>query len=466
MDIRFQPHNLHLEDPALFRQQDPHLRRLNQQALVHHSALLADLPRTVPGIYTLGGGRQIGKSTLLKQWMQELLEDGIAPSCLRYLTGELIDDHHALTRLLTALLEEMPDTSFKYVILDEVSYIKQWDKAVKYIADAGYLEDTALVLTGSDLLVIQEARVRFPGRRGRADRVDFHLHPLSFAEVVQLKGVLTDTDKLEIQAATTPLSEILEETLLDAWTQYLGHGGFLTAINDLAQHDRILPATLAIYSDWIRGDLLKRGKQEHFISEVLGAIVKRHGTQVSWNALARDLSIDHPATVSDYIQLLTTLDVVFVQAALMEDKLVGAPKKARKVVFKDPFIYHAIRSWLAPSQRPYEDQILPCLDNPEQTGLLTEASVVCHFARHFPTYYIKAEGEVDLAYIKQERFWPLEIKWTAQLRPKSLKQIAKYPNSRILSRRTIPAAITGVPVDFLPAAILRLEWERAEKLSN
>ena len=69
MDVRFLPHNSHLDDPSSFSQNDPHIRHLNKQALVHHSMLLEKLPIDIPGIYSISGGRQVGKTTLLKQWM-------------------------------------------------------------------------------------------------------------------------------------------------------------------------------------------------------------------------------------------------------------------------------------------------------------------------------------------------------------------------------------------------------------
>lgn len=95
MDVRFSPHNTHFEDPGSFVKLDPHLRQLRQQLLVHRSCLLNKLPCDQPGIYTIGGGRQIGKTTLMKQWMAELLQNGVAPKRIVYLTGELIDDHHS-----------------------------------------------------------------------------------------------------------------------------------------------------------------------------------------------------------------------------------------------------------------------------------------------------------------------------------------------------------------------------------
>jgi hypothetical protein len=451
----FLVHNSHLD--GTFSDRDPHLRRLRDQPLVYRFPLLDRLPRSQPGIYTIGGGRQVGKTTLLKQWMAELLAASIQPPRLRFLTGELIDDHHALVRLVSALDQEMPADGVRYILLDEVTYIADWDKGIKYLADAGLLEDVVFVATGSDMAVIQEARMRFPGRRGRAATVDFHLYPLSFAETLGLKRGLGTAELLHLACVELPRQDDTEQILHEEFLAYLVHGGFLTAINDMALYQRILPSTFATYSDWIRGDVLKRGKQESYLREVLEAIVRRYGTQITWNALARDLSIDHPTTVSDYIALLVSMGALFVQKALREDTLTGAPKKARKVAFCDPFIFHAVQSWLRQAQDPFAELVRPILDDPERTGQLVEACTAAHYDRHFPTYYIKGEGEVDIAYIKDDRFWPVEVKWTGQLRPKALKQISKYPNSRILARQSTPSMIENIPVGFLPQALLHLQ---------
>lgn len=453
----FQIHNSHLE--GAFSDLDPHLRRLRAQPLIYRFPLLNHLPRNQPGIYTVGGGRQIGKTTLLKQWMADLLATGLDPARLRFFTGELIDDHHALVRLVSTLLREMPTEGRRYILIDEVTYIAGWDKGIKYLADAGLLEGVVLIATGSDMAVIQEARMRFPGRRGQAAAVDFHLHPLSFAAAVGLKRSLSSQELLQLAQPKSPLPAETERVLLEEFLAYLVHGGFLTAINDMARHDLILPATFSTYSDWIRGDMLKRGKQEHYLGEVLAAIVRCRGTQTTYNALARTLSIDHPATVSDYVALLTSMDVLRVQPALREDKLAGAPKKARKISFCDPFIFHAVQSWLHAAQDPFAAQVRPLLADPERTATLVEACAVAHYSRRYPTYYIKGEGEVDIAYVKDGRFWPVAIKWTGQLRPKTLKQIGKYANSRILARRSAPASIGGIPVEFLPQTLLRLDLE-------
>ena len=456
LDPRFAPHNTHLEAPEAFSQLDPHLRRLKQQRLVYRFPLLEHLPRHKAGVYSITGGRQIGKSTVLKQWMADLLASGVNPCQLVYFTGELIDDHHALVRLLSEYLKGVGGKGTVHVLLDEVTYIRDWDKGVKFLADAGLLEDVVLVLTGSDSVIIREARMRFPGRRGRAGTVDFHLFPLTFYEVVTLRKRLTEAELAGLADPGRDVPPKFRPLLSEEFDRYLMHGGYLRAINDLESSGVIDASTFATYCDWIRGDVLKRDKQERYLLEILGAIHRRYGTQVAWNNLARDLSIDHPATVSDYVNLLASMDAVFIQPALLEDKLTGAPKKARKVMFSDPFIHHAVRSWVTPEGDPFHRQVIPSLSDPEVSAGIVETCAVTHVRRFWPTFYIKAEGEVDIAYVENRRFWPIEVKWTQQLRAKDLKQIAKYRNARVWSRSWASEQVGGVPVEPLPLALLRL----------
>jgi len=435
MDSRFLIHNLHLESFDTFKNRDPNLARLKNMPYVFNSSLIQTFPVHIPGIYSLGGGRQIGKSTLLKQWMLHLMEqENVVPENIAFFSGELIDDHHALLRLLEIQLTKMP-AGLCYIIIDEVTYIKNWDKAVKYAADAGMLVNIELFLTGSDLVLMQEARKTFPGRRGSADVVDFHLYPLSFRELLALKG--------NLQALENPIQYDL---LMSEFNSYLQHGGYLTAINDIALYGKILVATFATYSDWIRGDMLKRGKQDVYLREIINAIIKRYSSQLNstWNSLAKELSIDHHKTVADYVELLQSMDAVYIQSCLQEDTLLPAPKKAKKLMFTDPFIYHALNVWLNNTT---------IKNDPDIDSKLVETTVVTHFRRKYPTYYIGAEGEVDLAYIDKNQFWPIEVKWTQQLRTKDLKQVIKYKNSKIFAKSAGIEQVHGIQTIFLPYAL-------------
>lgn len=454
MEAQFMLNNVHLDAPEAFAERDTHLALLRKSTYIYEPPILNEIPLDIPGIYTLTGGRQIGKTTLAKQWMNHLLQNQTAPNQIAYFTGELITDHFSLVRILQTHIEELPQNQYQYIIIDEVTYIKDWDKGIKFLADAGLFDYCIVLLTGSDSVIIKEARMRFPGRRGSADKVDFHLYPLSFREVICLQNSIPDLNNLV--SGISPNDEQYEK-LYAAFSDYLIHGGYLKAINEYAQSKSLSLSTLIIYSDWIRGDVIKRDRSEHYLREILHAIIKRMGSQITWNALLSDLSIDHPKTISDYINMLADMDVVFVQSALLEDKLTAAPKKAKKVILTDPFIYHAIRAWIKQENEPFEKQIKAAIEDPILSSSLVEACVVSHYRRHYPTYYIKAKGEVDVVYVDGNEFYPCEVKWTNQLRTKDLQQIQKYPNAKILTRRRLDGQLNGTPTESIPWHLFQLD---------
>ena len=432
VDERFYLHNLHQEGGiSVFQNQDPNLRRLQNQSLKYSSELVLNFPINDPCIMTLTGGRQIGKTTLLKQWMLHLLQKKISAENIFYLTGEMIDDHHALVRIVQQISSSLKSSHLWYLIIDEVTYIQNWDKGIKFLADLGIFENCIVMLTGSDQVILQESRRRFPGRRGHTNHpVDFHFHPLSFLEFVQLYRPLL-------------LKSVQEHTeeIFKLFSRYLLHGGFLTAINEYEKTGNIASSTYQTYSDWIRGDVVKKNKSENNLQEIFTAIMKTYGSQVSWNSLCDHMSIQHPQTVIDYIEILQSMDVLIVQQALREDKLSPAPKKPKKIHFKDPFIYRALQFWLK-NQIQIED------------SFLVESIAVANFARNSPVYYIKADGEVDIAIVTGNKFLPIEIKWTNQLHANELKQILKYKNGQIWSKKHQYGKFESVQVQPLPLALL------------
>jgi len=279
---------------------------------------------------------------------------------------------------------------------------------------------------------------RFAGRRGRSDRVDFVFHPLGFSETVMLKapelaGLVAACRGADPSVLLPDYQDNLHrlESLFD---EYLQHGGYLTAMADLIRGGRIEAATFRTYEEWLRGDILKHNRQEKYLVEVLRGMMRTYATQVSWVSLTKDLSIEHHKTVSDYVSILENMNAVIVQEALAEHTLSAAPKKAKKLYFEDPFIYHTVARML---------------DKTDTTSIpaLAETVAVAHFRRKFgQTYYIKGDkGEVDVAYLQRGKFYPVEIKWTSQIRPKELKQIIVYSNGLILGKQGAPSRIAHVP---------------------
>lgn len=448
-DPRLQQHNLHWQDASAFLANDPTLRRARSGPLQHRPALLDRLPQDTPGIYTLVGGRQVGKSTLCKLLMAQLLERGVAPHRIAYVTCEPFVDAEEMRRVLTDLLFELRDGDRTcWLLLDEVTYVDGWDRIVKFLADAGELDHCFLLATGSDRLLIEDSLKRLPGRRGRADVVDFHLRPLSFLDFCRVRGRI-DREALDACARAAPGAAIDDQELVAALEPELRDyhltGGFLPAIADLMRGGEVSGATLRIYADWIRGDVLRLDRSERYLREILTGVDRRQGSQVTWNSFAKELSIDHPKTIADYIGILERMDAVLVVPALAEHAAAPAPKKARKVFFADPFIHRAALAWLGGDDR---------LDSDARLQRDLEGVFAAHVARFTDAFYVKGHGEIDVAWLERRRLQCLEVKWSTQLRPEELKEIRRRGHGLIAARVARAAVFDGIPV--LPAAIVLL----------
>ena len=184
----FRRHNLFQENLTLFQKEDPHLSFLSELSYVSSLDWWKEIDWKSPGILILTGGRQIGKSTSTKLMIQEMLKKKhFLPQSIFFLPADQILDHIQLTRTLRFFLESLPERSKPFLlIIDEITFVKEWDRSIKALADEGWFRRGFCLLTGSDSVILKEAASRFPGRRGKADQVDFHLYPLSFRDYIAL----------------------------------------------------------------------------------------------------------------------------------------------------------------------------------------------------------------------------------------------------------------------------------------
>ena len=418
MEKRFISHNLHWISKQEFTEKDPHLRILKNMPLVYNFNWWQNFSE--PAIHILFGPRQIGKSTSLKQYIDFLLsKKNTNPDQIFYLACDSLADHIELASTIRAFsfnVASSPKTS--YLFLDEVTFIKDWARAFKAIVDEGLLRNSVVVITGSDSIVLQDASVYFPGtsRRGKKES-DINLHPLSFKEYLSL----TRPELLKSRK-----NQSLYEEQLKALETYLMCGGFLSSINDYATSSSISSSTISTYLNWIIGDFIRKNKSRKNLTEVLAAIYPRIGSQVSYNKLAQECASISTPTLIDYIEQLRRLGVIRVLSAFNQNTLSGFPKKARKIHWCDPFLKRVVESLLT------QEQLITKPN--EQESQLVEGMVAESFARSYPTFYLKAEGEIDLVCLKKGKFYPIEVKWSNQVKPRDLKQLSKYPNSTVLYR--------------------------------
>ncbi len=146
-------------------------------------------------VTVLRGPRQVGKTTVLNQVIDRLLDEGIAPSRIFRVQ---FDDIPQLQRLETPILDLVAwyadnillqsinayahaQEGPVYVLLDEVQNLPDWATQVKHLVD---LQPVRAIVTDSSALRIEAGRDSLAGRLSSIE-----MGPLLLREIAQLRGI-------------------------------------------------------------------------------------------------------------------------------------------------------------------------------------------------------------------------------------------------------------------------------------
>lgn len=188
-----------------------------------------------PVIKVISGMRRVGKSYLMRQIINLLREDGVAEGNILYLDMESLDFEHI--RTYRELHEEakrglLKQPGMKFLLVDEVQEITEWEKAVASLAGR---EDLDVLLTGSNAhLFASELAGRLSGRY-----VEFPIYALGFGEYLQFRG----SKKRDIQ-----------DELLD----YLRYGGLPAIHHFELKEEMVYQYISAIYDTILLKDIVRR----------------------------------------------------------------------------------------------------------------------------------------------------------------------------------------------------------------
>ena len=412
--------NLHWEGLAIFSKQDPQLSNLAKLAYKDAADWWQALSWREPGIYILTGGRQVGKSTSTKLLIQDWLKaKHFQPHQIFYLPCDEIFDAKQFSVVVRTFLDAVPNEPF-LLIVDEVTFVRDWDRVIKALADEGQFQRGICLLTGSDSLILKEASMRFPGRRGRAEQVDFHLQPLSFRQYVDLVAGKKNHSN---------------SSLAELFNQFLKSGGYLRAINDVALYGEISSSTYLTYEQWIRGDFLRKNKSEMNLLLLLKALCNNGVSQISYSKLTQNIGLMSKDTCIEYCNLLERMDILFNLQAYDQNKQQGFPKKDRKFHFFDPFIQHTIVRWL--QREGY-------LNGNILESNLVEACVASHCYRRGRAFYFKGQGEIDVIMKTHQALSAVEVKWSETIRPQDLKMLHQFDDSTVLHKSAAEGQIEEI----------------------
>jgi len=111
--------------------------------------IINEYPMDTDAILTLRGPRHIGKSTSLKLLISKLLlEDKIPEKNIFYFSLDRIEDFNQLYDLISCYLNYIRPTikDRLYIFLDEISFVSEWQRCIKSLADEGRLKNTTFPL--------------------------------------------------------------------------------------------------------------------------------------------------------------------------------------------------------------------------------------------------------------------------------------------------------------------------------
>lgn len=391
-------------------------------------------PRRKPLI--LMGARQVGKTTLLKQFGSQEYDQCV------YLNFEekvalkaLFEASLAPDQILKALQIETNITitpSNTLIILDEIQECPQALNSLKYFQELA--SEYSICAAGSLLGVKLEHTQGFP-----VGKVNFlHLYPLSFLEFLealnegQLKKYIEEIFHVE------PLLPNLHEKLLQYFKYYLFIGGMPEAVaeyinsGDLNKVRTIQQEILKAYSL----DFAKHAPKENIMK-----------ISMVWNAIPSQLAKENKKFI--YSLIRTGARAKEFEAALQWLMEAGLIHKAYNITLpKIPLDAYAQFDFfkiylvdvgllgamtdLSPKPILYGDQLFQ-----EFRGALVENYVAQEIARHDNRlYYWTSHGkaELDFVFLHEDQIFPLEIKSGHSEKKKSLRVYASKYKPTLLIR--------------------------------
>lgn len=270
-------------------------------------------------IIAITGVRQCGKTTLIKKIMGDFQQMG-APC--NYLTF----DDFKLQALIREDLDSFIDIQlkpFKYVFLDEIQYISESGRILKFIYDTC---NTKIFLTGSSATEISIQGLKY--LVGRI--INFTLYPFSFEEFLNVKNpsVAPVYRKGKYKDEITgQLNKLLTEFLL--------FGGFPEVVltEDKEIKIRILEN---IYNTFMLREIkdLFELSEDYKLNQLLKALSLQIGNLVNYNELTSITGISYPK-LKNYLNILLKTFVIGFVIPYYTNKRTEL-KKNPKIYFLDP----------------------------------------------------------------------------------------------------------------------------------
>lgn len=385
----------------------------------------------------LMGPRRVGKTVMLYHSIQRLIDEGVSPQNIIYVSvetpiynGILLEQLFNLSKQV--LGKEESKEQF-YVFFDEIQYLKDWEVGLKSLVDTYH--DVKFIASGSAAAALKKSSYE----SGAGRFTDFNLPPLLFFEYIHLKNYdhLMRQAKMEWGGIESDIYSTIDiDRLNDLFLDYINYGGYPeVAFSPRVQDD---PGQF-VRHDIVDKVLLRDLPSLYGISDVqelnsLFTMIAYHsGMEFSYEGLARESGVKKE-TIRKYIQYLEAAFLIKVVTRTDDT----AKRFQRQTTFKIYLTNPSLRCALFEPIRMIDGNI----------GDMVETAIYAQWIprREHIAYANwkngRVQGEVDLVGINdalQKPYWAVEIKWSDRFfgKPAELSSLQYYMEKNHLQQALV-----------------------------
>ena len=439
--------------------QDKHILTFEASKIKWRPPLLKT-PLNEDALHIIKGPRQVGKTTLIKLFIKNLLVDEkVSEKDIFFLS---IDAARTVDEVLEVILyyfKTIATSNRRYLFLDEASFLPDWPRGIKVLIDMGFDRNATYVVTGSSALDLKRSSEKLPGRRGKGR--NFVLLPLSFRQFlsimyprIKLVPVNFISEFLEKKEGDFFDFRMYKTELEGALHAYLQTGGFPAWI-DARLKGELNEHLLTTFRAIIEGDMARLKKNTSLLMHIALPILKHIGTPVDWKKLANETGMGSHHTAHDYISILSDSYILYFLQALDTNKNLPKLRKGKKIYPFDPVISTVLLN--------YHPHL-----NIENSALI-EAVVGGHLLRKSRFinnglssisdlfyWHSKAGKEVDFVFLDQKGLQSIEVKYQNHVTLRDgITMIRHFNNGLLLSKKDFEVGpnVLMLPVSWFLAMI-------------
>ena len=356
-----------------------------------------------PRVNIISGPRRVGKSVLVKQVIEHLIQKGENPRNILYYSMDdptlSVYSDKVLKDLLDYFLENIALEGKKYIFLDEIHLLDEWYKWIKAFYDRK--KDIKFVLTGSSSIHLQKEANVF--MRGRTSEIE--MFPLNFFEFVRFSGIkaekigyqeLLRLDEFEVRK--------IQHNLRNSFNEYLTVGGFPEWFEIKNQENAKLRwftmliediPKKAIYEDITTLFEIRNAK---ILEQVFAFIVAHQSKILSYETINDVVKLDR-STLINYIEFLKSS---YLLAEVLKFAGIKEQIKAKK---KFLAIDQGLRNAILKEYEVKEENLGFILENVVGINLF----LLCK-RNDNKLYYWKTNDEIDFI-VSNKEVVPVEVKY-------------------------------------------------------